>query len=126
MRFSLAVVVVAAGVCLSASAQQYKVKHSNSEKAPKKAVSPTKSATSGSATAVNSKDLEALEQQTARTSAPRATGKQMSRTKVMKATKDKANPPIKLSGSGSKRVGESGRQSSNPYKGRLKQKHGHQ
>ncbi len=132
MRFSLAVVAVLAGISASGWAQQnntFKVKHSVTEKAPKSTVNaplgktarPAASAATGSA--ANDKDLRTLEHQTAKASAPsRPAGK---KTPALKPVKEKPNPPINIGATGGKNAG-SINQGSNPYKGRVKQKHARQ
>lgn len=131
MKLSLAVVVVVIGVCLSSMAQEkdaFRVKRTTPEKAAKRTPMPVgKAATGGTSSAANAKDLQTLEHQTARSSAPHAAGTKMPKSAGVKPIKDKPNPPIKLGGGGgASNAGGLNRQSSNPYKGRLKQKYGHQ
>jgi hypothetical protein len=132
MRSSLAVAVVVAGISVSGLAQQsstFKVKSSPPEKTAKPITPPTgKTARSGTSSSANAKDLQTIENQTKKTVAPsRAAGtKTPGKAAALKPVKDKPNPPINFSGtSGSKTPGTTN-QSSNPYKGRLRQKHTHQ
>jgi hypothetical protein len=128
MRFSLAVVVVLAGIGVSGLAQQnqtFKVKRSAPEKAPRKTASIGKAATPATASGATSRDLQALEHQTAKSSAPPrvAAKKTPASASVLKPAKDKPNPPINFGGTGGGKSAGLTTQSSNPYKGRLKQKH---
>jgi hypothetical protein len=126
MRFSLAVAVVLAGISVSALAQQtFKAKHSAPEKAPRKSAPIGKTA-SPVATNTTSKDLQNLERQTAKASASsRSTGKRTPGTgSALRPVKDKSNPPINFGGSGGGKSAGTSNQGANPYKGRLKQKHG--
>lgn len=130
MRFSLAVAVVLAGISVCGLAQQdqtFKVKRSPPEKATKPISAPiAKTASPAASSSATSKDLQTLEHQTAKASAPpRSAAKRTSAT-ALKPVKDKPNPPINFGGTGgSKSVGMTNG-SSNPYKGRLKQRHSHQ
>ncbi len=128
---SVAVAVLVAGISLSGMAQEkdaFKVKHYAPDKAAKRTALPIgKSATAGTSAAANSKELQTLERQTAKNSAFHPTGTKMSKTVAVKPIKDKPNPPIKVGGGGNGGNGANlNRQSSNPYKGRLKQKYNHQ
>jgi hypothetical protein len=132
MRFSLAVAVVVAGISVSGLAQQsstFKVKSSPPEKAAKPITPPAgKTARSATSSSANAKDLQTIENQTKKTVAPsRAAGtKTPGKAAALKPVKNKPNPPINFSGtSGSKTPGTTN-QGSNPYKGRLRQKHAHQ
>jgi hypothetical protein len=129
MRFSLAVAVVLVGFSVSGLAQQqdtFRVKRSAPAKAAKKTSAPT-GKTAGSpatASASASKDLQNLERQTVKSSVPsRSAGK---RTPALKPAKDKPNPPINFGGTGGGKSAGLTKQGSNPYKGRLRQKHAHQ
>ena len=125
MRFSLAVAVVLAGVSVSGLAQQtFKVKRSAPEKAARKSAPVGKTA-SPIASSSTSKELQTLERQTAKTSASsRSAGKRTPGTgSAFKPAKDKSNPPINFGGTGGGKGGGTANQGSNPYKGRLKQKH---
>jgi hypothetical protein len=128
MRFSLAVVVVLVGISVSGLAQQkIRVKRSPPDRTAKKMTAPMgKSAGVGTSSAANSKDLQALEHQTARSSVPRSTAKKTPGAAAVKPVqvKDKASPPINLGGGGGAKGSGLTRQNSNPYKGRLKQKYG--
>ncbi len=130
MRFSLAVAVVLAAISLSGVAQQdgtLKAKHSASEKEPKKAAPIARMPGAASSSTANAKDLQALEHQTARSSATsQPAGKKSGMASAPKPVKDKPNPPIDFNGksagkSASKSPGMTN-QGSNPYQGRLKQK----
>ena len=131
MRFSLAVVVVLAGISVNGLAQQkntYKVKPSHAAK-PAKTIAPIgKTAGPTTASAAASKDLQNLERQTAKSSAPpRSAGKRTPRAaSAVKPVKDKPNPPINFGRTGGSKSPGMTQQSSNPYKGRLRQKHAHQ
>jgi cytoskeletal protein RodZ len=124
MRFSLAVAVVVAGISVSGLAQQtFKVKRSAPEKAARKSAPVGKTA-SPVASNSSSKELQTLERQTAKTSASsRSTGKRTGTGSALKPVRDKSNPPINFGGSGGGKGGGTSNQGSNPYKGRLKQKH---
>jgi hypothetical protein len=124
MRFSLAVAVALVGISISGWAQQnktyHKVKPSAHEKAPNKV--PIKAVTPATGSGSASKDLQNLEHQTARTTAPR-TARSNTSASTLKPVKNKPTPPINFGGtSNGKSVGKA--QSTNPYKGRLRQKHG--
>lgn len=126
MRLSLVVAVLLVGLSASGMAQQqkFKVKRTPPDKTKKSTVPLPKSGT-GASGGANSKDLQALEHQTAKSSAPRATGKKSAGAASIKPVKDKPNPPINLGGGGGASAGGGGR-GGNPYKGRLKQKYGRQ
>ncbi|HMD16453.1 MAG TPA: hypothetical protein VKH18_07285 [Terriglobales bacterium] len=131
MKFSLAVAVVLAGISVSGLAQQnnaLKVKHSAPEKAPRSVPMPTpKAGGATTASAANAKNLQAVEHQTAQTSAPsRSAGKKTPGTASLKPVKDKPTPPINFNGTSSSKSAGTTNQAANPYKGRLKQKHAHQ
>jgi hypothetical protein len=130
MRFSLAVAVVLVGISVGGLAQQnntFKVKRSAPEKALKSAPIG-KTAGPATGTAANSKELQTLEHQTAKASAPsRSAGKRTPGTaSALKPVKDKPNPPINFGGTGGGKSAGSTKQGSNPYAGRLKQKGAHQ
>ncbi|MFZ0799383.1 MAG: hypothetical protein WCA13_14515 [Terriglobales bacterium] len=127
MRFSSAVAVVLLGISVSGLAQQpdtFKVKRSPPEKAAKPIMPPTGKTRSATAAGANAKDLQNIENQTKKISASKAAGTRASgKASALKPVKDKPNPPINFSGtSGAKRPGTTN-QGSNPYKGRLRQKH---
>ncbi|MGD1215592.1 MAG: hypothetical protein ABR861_11460 [Terriglobales bacterium] len=131
MRFSLAVGVVLVGISVSGLAQQnntFKVKRSAPEKATKSSVPIGKTAGPATASAANSKDLQTLEHQTVKASAPsRSAGKRTTGTaSALKPVKEKPNPPINFGGTGGGKSAGSTKQGSNPYAGRLKQKGAHQ
>jgi hypothetical protein len=124
MRFSLAVAVVLAGISVSGLAQQtFKVKRSAPEKSARKSAPIGKTA-SPVASNSTSKELQTLERQTAKTSASsRSAGKRTPGAgSALKPVKEKSNPPINFGGTGGKSAGTTN-QGTNPYKGRLKQKH---
>lgn len=130
MRFPLAVAVVLVSFSLSGWAQQknqFKVKPSAPEKTSKKSSVPLAKTTTGPAatSSANSKDLNALEHQTAKTLKPSQSAAK--KTPPVKMEKDKANPPINVAGGrGGGKGSGTVTQSANPYKGRLRQKHSHQ
>lgn len=124
-----AVALVVAGISLNGMAQEsnaFKVKHSAPDKAARTTVAPIgKSATMGTSAAANSKDLQSLERQTAKSSAaPHVRGTKMPKSAAVQPIRDKSSPPIKVGGAGN----SAGliRQNPNPYKGRLKQKYSRQ
>jgi cytoskeletal protein RodZ len=129
MRFSLAVAIVVAGMSVGLVAQQsdtFKVKRSTPEKAPKSNASVAKTAGPGTASAASSKDLENLEHQTAKSTAPPRSGG--NKTPKPTLVKDKPTPPINFGGTSGKGSNTAGMtsQSPNPLNGRLKQKSTHQ
>lgn len=134
MKSSFAAAVVLFGFGISAFAQQsaqygsapHKVKPATTQKSAKSsAVVPAgKSAGAGTSSAANAKDLQSIEHQSAKTSAARPAGKKgPGAGAAIKPVKEKPNAPINFGGTG----GKSGlsNQSSNPYRGRLKQKGAH-
>ncbi len=130
MKFCLAVTVVIVGIGVSGLAQQkesFKVKHSTHEKTAKSTAPIAKTANSktSSAANANARELQALERQTFKASAPtRSAGNRTA--PALKPVKDKSNPPINFGGKGGSKPTGSAKQSSNPYAGRLKQKHARQ
>jgi len=126
MRFWWIVAAIVLSMCVSGAAQNskgFRVKPSSPEvKGEHKNVPAERIAASSSSTA---RDLKNLERQSAKTPPARtpktATAKKQS--VALKAQKQKANPPINFGKTQSKVSGVD--QGSNPYKGRLKQKHGH-
>jgi hypothetical protein len=133
MRFSLAVAVVLAGISVSGLAQQnntFKVKRSHTAEKPAKPSAPVgrTAARPAKASASTSKDLKNVEHETAKSSAPsRSAGKRTpGKASALKPVKDKSSSQINFGGKGGgKKVGMT-KQGSNPYAGRLKQKHSHQ
>ncbi len=128
LKFPLTVAVVMLGFCVLGSAQQtdtYRVKKSPPEKAPKKIVPIRNAAGSATASSENAKDLQTLERQTAHTAKPAGSAGKRTAGPALKPVKDKPNPPINFSGTSAKSPGLTN-QSSNPYRGRLRQKHSHQ
>ena len=128
MRFSLAVAVVLVGISVSGLAQQnntFKVKHSAPEKAPKASVPIGKTTGPTTASAANAKNLQALEHQTAKTTAPsQSAGKKTA--PALKPVKDKPNPPINFGGTGGGKSAGTTNPGSNSRKGRVRQKHARQ
>lgn len=129
MRSLFAVAVVLLGVSVSGLAQQngtFKVKHTP-EKAPKKSAPIVTNPGAKTAAAANAQQLKNLEHQTARSSSlARSGSRKTSRASALKPVKDKPAPPINFGGSGGGKSAGLSNQGSNPYKGRLRQKHGHQ
>jgi hypothetical protein len=128
MRFSLAVAVVLAGISVSGLAQQnntIKVKPAAPEKPPRSTVPVGKTTGAASSSSANSKDLQTLERQTARSAGPSRTAGQK-KAPALKPVKDKPNPPINFAGTGGAKTTGTTSQGANPYRGRLKQKHAHQ
>jgi len=128
MRVSLAVAVVLVGISVSGLAQQKntsKVKHSAPEKAPKKSAPMSTTASPATASAANSKELQSLERQSAKGSAPsRPVKKKTPVTSAgLKPVTNKPNPPINFGGTGGGKNAGMTNQGPNPYKGRLRQKH---
>ena len=122
MRFSLAVTVVLVGISVSGLAQQdntFKVKHSAPEKASKPSAPVGKTAGT-TASAANAKNLQALEHQTARTTAPSA-GKKTA--PALKPVKDKPNPPINFGGTGGGKSAGTTNPGSKSNRTRVRQKH---
>jgi hypothetical protein len=130
MRFRWAVAVVIVSFSVSGLTQQkdpFRVKSSTPQKAEKSTVPVARTANSKTASAANSnaKDLQNVERQTAKTSgATRTAGKKPA--PALKLAKDKPNPPINFSGTSGTKPAGSGKQNSNPYAGRLKEKHARQ
>jgi len=78
----------------------------------------------GSARAGDSKSLKTLEQQTSKSAAGSKASSSKGRTgALLKAQKEKSNPPIKFGGGGKGSTG--GGKTGNPYRGRLRQKGSH-
>jgi hypothetical protein len=133
MRFWLAAAVVLVGISVSVVAQQdntFKVKPSAPEKPPRTATVPIGKTAVHPATAsdANSKDLQALERQSAKASMPpRSAGKTTPGTaSALKPVKDQPIPPINFRGNGgSRKTAGTTRQDPNPYAGRVKQKGPH-
>jgi len=131
MRFSLAVVVVFVGIGVSGLAQQnntFKVKHSTPEKAPKASAPMGKTAGPATPSSANAKNLQAIEHQTAKTtassgSAGKPSGSAGKKPPALKPVKDKPNPPINFSGTGSGKSAGTANPGSNSHKGRVRQKH---
>jgi len=135
MRFLLAVVVVLVGISVSGLAQQnntFKAKHPAPEKAPKASVPMGKTAGPATASAANAKNLQAVEHETAKTTATsgiagRPSGSAGKKTApALKPVKEKPNPPINFSGTGGGKSAGTTNPGSNSHKGRVRQKHAHQ
>jgi hypothetical protein len=127
LRLTLSVAVGMAILSVGAGAQNsnnsYKVKHSATEKEPKSTVAVPAKTSAGNSSASASKNLESIERQTAKSSGPsHPQAAKKTQTAVAKPAKDGANPPMNFGGKGGKQTGTV-RQSADPYKGRLKQKH---
>jgi hypothetical protein len=124
MRFSLAVAVAVVGISMSGLAQQtnnqFRVKHVPADKGIKKSTMPAMK-TTGSSSNANSKDLQTLEHQTAKGASAHNAGNR--KAPPLKPVKEKANPPMNFNGGSGGKGTSIARQSANPYKGRLKQKH---
>jgi hypothetical protein len=127
MRVWLAVAVILVVMSSSGFAQQkntFKVKTSPSEKAPKQAAPIGKTAGANTSSAANAKDLQSLERQTAKSSAPSPSAAKG--TPPLKPAKDQANKPINFGGTGGgKKNAGMINQGSDPYKGRLREKYSH-
>ncbi|HXM10972.1 MAG TPA: hypothetical protein VN946_13555 [Terriglobales bacterium] len=127
LKFPLAVAVALLLFCVVGSAQQanqFRVKKSPPEKAPRKIAVNNKTTGPSSAADANAKDLHSLERSTAKTTNAESTGKKTGGA-TFKPVKDKPSPPINFGGSSAKSAGLTN-QGSNPYRGRLRQKHTHQ
>jgi hypothetical protein len=119
--------VLLVGISVSSLAQQdtFKVKRSAPEKPSRMASVPI----GKTASDANSRDLQALERQSAKASMPpRSAGKMTPGTaSALKPVKDQPNPPINLRGTGSSRKSAGlPSHSANSLAGRLKQKGAHQ
>jgi hypothetical protein len=128
------VAVALTGISVSGLAQQdntFRVKPSAPEKTPKTASVPIGKTAAHPATAsdANSRDLKALERQTAKASVPPRSAEKRTpaAASTLKPVKDKPNPPIdfRSTGGGRKSTGLIN-QGANPYEGRLRQKGAHQ
>src|SRR5260370_2138038 len=137
MRFSVGVEVVLASMTVNGLAQKSgngtsRVKPSHSAaKAPKKMSAPIgKTASPATASTANAKDLQTLERQAAKSSAPsRSAGKRtpgMAPALKPAKEKDKPNPPINFHGTGGSKSPGTTNQGTNPYQERPRQKHAHQ
>jgi len=129
MRFWLLLAVLV-GLSTIGVAQQnntYRVKRSTPDKAARRSAPVGKTAGPTMGSTSTAKDLQNIERQTAKTSAPaRTAGKKAAGTgAALKPAKDKPNPPINFNGGGGKKAGTTS-QPANPLKGRLKEKHSHQ
>ena len=133
MKSSFVAAIVLLGLCVGAFAQSgaynnsspYKVKRSPQKPPKSSAVVPVgKSASAGSASSSNARNLQGIEHQTAKTSAQRSGGKKAPGSSAIKPVKEKSTPPMNFNGTGAKGTGTTNR-AANPYKGRLKQKSSH-
>jgi hypothetical protein len=132
MRFSGMIVIVLAAMSVSGvEAQQtntFKVKPSHTAKAPKPKMNAPIGKAAGNpaaASTTTSRDLQSVERQTAKTSAPSRTTlkKAPGSSTAYKPVKDKPTPPINFNGTSGKKSTGMTSQAANPYKGRLRQKH---
>lgn len=127
LKFPLAVAVAIVLFCVVGSAQQanqFRVKKLPPEKAPSKIAVNSKTTGTASAADANAKDLHSLERATAKNTKSESTGKRTGGA-TFKPIKDKPSPPINFGGTSAKSSGLTN-QGSNPYRGRLRQKHAHQ
>jgi hypothetical protein len=130
MRSSLAVASLMAGISMSCMGQQndaFGVQHAAYEKAPKSNLSAPGTPTPTTASTSTSKDLQNLEQETAKASAPRSAGKSPGTAPAPMPSKDK-NPPINFGGTGAKDPAKTAgmtKRTADPLAGRLKQKSSH-
>ena len=133
MRFPLAVAIIVMGISAAGLAQltsqtnntgNLRVKRSPPEKAPRSIV--PKTTKSGSSSAANAKDLQTLEHQSSRVAGSSRTDvkKTPAKASALKPVKDQPTPPINIGGTGGSKTRST--QGSDPYKGRLRQKHVHQ
>jgi len=113
------VLAVVTATCSAQANPRPRVKHSQAGRTHSaKSVVAGKSPSSSS-----SAELQRLEQQSAKVSAPPKV-KRTPGTAGLKAEKQKPTPPIRFSGNGAKGPGTTN-QGTNPYKGRLRQKGAH-
>jgi hypothetical protein len=116
--------LVLASLTLTTSAQEYKTPKAKpyrgeSKAKPSKGIVADNKVTTGNA---NSHELLRLEKQAAKASPSNNAAKQQSRSaRVVKAEREKPNPPIRFSAATGSRAGTTD-QGKNPYKGRLRQK----
>ena len=128
MRFWLMAAVVLVSISVSSLAQQdntFKVKRSAPEKPSRMASVPIgKTATASDA---NSRDLQALERQSAKASMPPLPAGRTTpgKASALKPVKDQRNPPINLGGTGSRKSAGLPKPSANSLAGRVKQKGAH-
>ena len=124
MRFVLMVMAVLVGMSVSGVAQspanEFKVKPSKVDAAPKSTVAPMK-APGATASSSTSKELRGVERETPKGVGTAHPAKKAPRPVAIKAGKGDRNPPMNFGkGSGSASIGMT--KQANPYKGRLKQK----
>jgi hypothetical protein len=127
LQFPLAVAVALVLFCVVGSAQQanqFRVRKLPPEKAPRKIAVNTKMTGTSSAADANAKDLHSLERSTAKSTSSESAGKKTGGA-TFKPVKDKPTAPINFGGTSTKSSGLTN-QGSNPYRGRLRQKHAHQ
>jgi hypothetical protein len=124
MRSWLAIGTLLVGINASGLAQQngtFKVKPTPPEKPAKQSAPIGKTGSATSASAANAKALKNTENLSGKGLGAAKTPAQKPAT--LKPVKDKPNPPINFSGaSGGKGTGAA-HQGSDPYRGRLRQKH---
>jgi hypothetical protein len=131
MRSWLTVAFLVAGISMSCMGQQndaFSVQHAAYEKAPKSNLSAPGTPTPTTASTSTSKDLQNLEQQTAKVSASRSAGKSPGTAPAPTLSKDKPNPPINFGGTGAKDPAKTAgmtKRTADPLAGRLKQKSAH-
>jgi len=130
MRFSLAVAVVLAGVSVSGLAQQnntFKVSPSHTTAQKKSAPIGKTTASPVATSTAASRELQSVEHQTAKSATLSRSAGQRSggKSPALKPARNKPNPPINFAGTGGGNRTKTTTQGSNPYKGRLKQSHGH-
>ena len=124
-RFSLAVAIALVGISVSGMAQQnttFRVKQSAPEKVPKSTVPPGGMASTPTASATNSKDLQSVERQTAKSPAP-TQAKKTSAAALIPA-KDEPTPANNSGGTvARKSAATTTNPDANPYRGRLRDKY---
>ena len=124
-RFSLAVAIALASISVSGMAQQtttFKVKHSAPDNAPKSTVPPAGNlGSTTTASATNSKDLQSVERQTAKSPAP-TQAKKTSAAALIPA-KDEPTPANNSGGTVARKTTAATNPDANPYRGRLRDKY---
>lgn len=127
MKFlgAIAVMVLGLSVCGLAQQNEFKVKHSSDEKQKKSAAVPLpKSAGSASAASANSKQLQAIERENAKASAPPHTAAKKP-APALKPVKSKPNTPINFGASGGAKGSSISNKNTNSYQSRVRQKRAH-
>ena len=123
-RFSFALAIALVGISVSGMAQQtttFKVKHSTPEKAPKSTVPPGGMASTPTASATNSKDLQSVERQTAK--APTGAKKTSANATALIPAKDEPTPANNSGGTVARKTTAATNPDANPYRGRLRDKY---